>query len=85
MTHLAPDSRATRVHVSRPSAALGGRSTIVHTGQCLGGGGSVNRTSISRSPLLLSTSARRPFRSGKERKKADAEAWMGEYTLSVVN
>jgi len=70
MTHLAPDSRTARAHVGRPSAALGGRSTIVHTGQCLGGGGSVNRTSISKSPLLPHmASVRRYFRNGKERKK----------------
>jgi len=33
-----------RVHNSRPSAALGGRSAAVPCGQCLGGGGSVNCT-----------------------------------------
>jgi len=41
-SHLLPGSRTVRTHESRPSAALGGRSTIVHTGQCLGGGGSIN-------------------------------------------
>lgn len=49
-SHLAPGSRTMRVHASRPSAALGGRSAYVHCGQCLGGGSSVNCTS-SRLPL----------------------------------
>jgi len=40
--HIAPGSRTVREHVSRPSAALGGRSVTVHAGQCLGGGGSIN-------------------------------------------
>jgi len=31
-----------RVHTSRPSEALGGRSAVVRCGQCLGGGGSIN-------------------------------------------
>ena len=44
LSHLAPGSRTTRVHVSQPSAALGDRTTIVHCGQCLGGGGSINCT-----------------------------------------
>ncbi|KAI9453449.1 alcohol oxidase-like protein [Lactarius psammicola] len=42
LSHLAPGSRTSRAHVSQPSAALGGRTTIVPTGQCLGGGGSIN-------------------------------------------
>ncbi|KAH9046734.1 alcohol oxidase-like protein [Lactarius hengduanensis] len=42
LSHLAPGSRTVRAHVSQPSAALGGRTTIVPHGQCLGGGGSVN-------------------------------------------
>ncbi|KAH8989706.1 hypothetical protein EDB92DRAFT_1947153 [Lactarius akahatsu] len=42
LSHLAPGSRTVRAHVSQPSAALGGRTTIVHHWQCLGGGGSVN-------------------------------------------
>ncbi|KAH8989703.1 alcohol oxidase-like protein [Lactarius akahatsu] len=42
MCHLAPGSRTTRAHISQPSAALGGRTTIVPCGQCLGGGGSIN-------------------------------------------
>ena len=40
--HLAPGSRTTRTYAGRPSAALGGRSAIIRTGQCLGGGGSIN-------------------------------------------
>ncbi|KAH9971399.1 alcohol oxidase-like protein [Lactifluus volemus] len=40
--HLAPGSRTVRVHTSRQSTALGGRSVMVPCGQCLGGGGSVN-------------------------------------------
>ena len=44
ISHLAPGSRTVRVHNSRPSAALGGRSAAVPCGQCLGGGGSVNCT-----------------------------------------
>lgn len=40
--HIAPGSRTVREYVSRPSAALGGRSVIVHGGQCVGGGGSIN-------------------------------------------
>jgi hypothetical protein len=42
LSHIAPGSRTVRMHESRPSAALGDRSTIVPCGQCLGGGGSVN-------------------------------------------
>ncbi|KAI9447382.1 alcohol oxidase-like protein [Lactarius indigo] len=42
LNHVAPGSRTTRAYVAKPSAALGGRTTIVPTGQCLGGGGSVN-------------------------------------------
>ncbi|KAH9987565.1 alcohol oxidase-like protein [Russula vinacea] len=42
LSHIAPGSRTVRVHASRPSAALGDRSTLVPCGQCLGGGGSIN-------------------------------------------
>ncbi|KAF8263965.1 alcohol oxidase-like protein [Lactarius quietus] len=42
LSHLAPSSRTARFHVTQPSEALGGRSAIVPTGQCLGGGGSIN-------------------------------------------
>ncbi|KAI0247160.1 alcohol oxidase-like protein [Lactifluus subvellereus] len=47
-THLASGSRTMRVHTSRPSAALGGRSATVQCGQCLGGGGSVNSMMYTR-------------------------------------
>ncbi|KAN0140567.1 hypothetical protein V8E53_001776 [Lactarius tabidus] len=42
LNHLAPGSRTVREYVSRPSAALGGRTTTVPIGQCFGGSGSVN-------------------------------------------
>ncbi|KAI0066429.1 alcohol oxidase-like protein [Artomyces pyxidatus] len=40
--HLAPNSGTICFHVSKPSAALGGREAVVPCGQCLGGGSSVN-------------------------------------------
>ncbi|KAH8989704.1 alcohol oxidase-like protein [Lactarius akahatsu] len=56
LSHLAPGSRTVRVHVSQPSAALGGRTTIVHHGQCLGSGGSVNYMSLfSCTPTMVYT------------------------------
>ncbi|KAI9439017.1 alcohol oxidase-like protein [Lactarius indigo] len=42
LSHLAPNSCTVRTHVTQPSAILGGRTTAVPCGQCLGGGGSVN-------------------------------------------
>ncbi|KAH9046728.1 alcohol oxidase-like protein [Lactarius hengduanensis] len=48
LSHLAPGSRTVRAHVSHPSAALGGRTTTVASGQCLGGGSSVNFMMYSR-------------------------------------
>ena len=51
LSHIAPGSRTVRAHASRPSAALGNRSTIVPCGQCLGGGGSVNCTSSLHTSL----------------------------------
>ena len=45
LNHLAPGSRTVRAYVSRPSEALGGRTTTVPIGQCFGGSGSVNCTS----------------------------------------
>ncbi|KAH8988755.1 alcohol oxidase-like protein [Lactarius hatsudake] len=42
LSHIAPGSRTSRAYVTQPSTALGGRTTIVPTGQCLGGGGSIN-------------------------------------------
>ena len=51
LSHLAPDSRTVRAHVTQPSAVLGGRTTVVPCGQCLGGGGSVNCESPTSSHL----------------------------------
>jgi alcohol oxidase len=56
LDHLAPNSRTVRAHVTQPSAVLGGRTTTVPCGQCLGGGGSINCA-----PLFYSHFAR--FRS----------------------
>ena len=49
--HLRVGSRTARIHVSQPSVALGGRTTSVRCGQCLGGGGSINGTPHVASPL----------------------------------
>jgi alcohol oxidase len=73
LSHILPGSKTVRGHESRPSAALGGRTTIVQTGQCLGGGGSVNCAFFppphpSISPLLLLGS---PIFSDRELKKVD--------------
>ena len=51
-SNLTPGSHTVRAHVSQPSAALGGRTTSVPCGQCLGGGGSVNGVSRVYSPLF---------------------------------
>ncbi|KAH9059401.1 isoprenoid synthase domain-containing protein [Lactarius deliciosus] len=42
LSHLAPNSRTVRTHVSRPSAVPGGCTPTVPCGQCLSGRGSVN-------------------------------------------
>ncbi|KDQ20453.1 hypothetical protein BOTBODRAFT_169207 [Botryobasidium botryosum FD-172 SS1] len=42
LSHLRPDSTTVRFMVSKESEALGGRSLTVPTGQCVGGGSSVN-------------------------------------------
>ncbi|KAF8262154.1 hypothetical protein EI94DRAFT_731781 [Lactarius quietus] len=42
LRHRAPGSHTVCFHVSKPSASLGGRTVIVPSGQCLGGGGSIN-------------------------------------------
>ena len=55
LVHVAPGSRTVRAHVSHPSAALGGRPAIVQSGQCLGGGGSMNCASRP-SPLMCAKS-----------------------------
>ena len=51
LSHLAPDSHTVRTHVTQPSMVLGGRTTAVPCGQCLGGGGSVNCASCASSHL----------------------------------
>ena len=51
LSHIMPGSQTVRGHESRPSAALGGRTTIVQTGPCLGGGGSVNCAFLFPPPL----------------------------------
>jgi alcohol oxidase len=56
LSHLAPNSRTARTHVSQPRAALGGRTTAVQCGQCFGGGGSINRSSRISSSLCTSFS-----------------------------
>jgi alcohol oxidase len=42
ITHLRRNSDTVRVHRSRPSVALRGRSLVVPSGQCVGGGSSIN-------------------------------------------
>jgi alcohol oxidase len=42
LTHLAPTSKAMQFYTSRPSEHLGGRSVVVPSGRCVGGGSSVN-------------------------------------------
>jgi len=90
LSHIMPGSQTVRGHESRPSAALGGRTTIVQTGQCLGGGGSVNCAFLSPvldfPPLPCS-----PIFSDRETKKvmmmvADFEARMNgcQMPLSVL-
>jgi hypothetical protein len=56
LNHLAPGSRTVREYVSRPSAALGGRTTTVPIGQCFGGSGSVNCMSYASSTCVPSFS-----------------------------
>ena len=41
-THLQPNSHTVNFMVGNPAVSLAGRSPIVPTGQCLGGGSSVN-------------------------------------------
>ena len=49
--NLRPGSHTVRAHISQPSVALGGRTTSVLCGQCLGGGGSINGMFRVYSPL----------------------------------
>ncbi|KAI0819181.1 alcohol oxidase-like protein [Trametes gibbosa] len=46
--HLRPDSTTVKFNVGRESAALGGRAPVVPSGQCLGGGSSVNFAMYTR-------------------------------------
>ncbi|KAI9060146.1 GMC oxidoreductase [Trametes sanguinea] len=48
LSHLQPGSKTVKFHVGRESAALGGRSPVVPSGQCLGGGSSVNFAMYTR-------------------------------------
>ena len=77
LSHIMPGSQTVRGHESRPSAALGGRTTIVQTGQCLGGGGSVNCALRFFFPTPLSIL--RSFRIGEQRRV------MMTMTADVVN
>ncbi|KAH8079784.1 alcohol oxidase-like protein [Cristinia sonorae] len=47
-THLLPESKTIKFLAANPSEALGGRSAIIPTGQCLGGGSSVNFAMYTR-------------------------------------
>ena len=51
MRNLTPGWRTIRVHVSQPSAALGGRTTAALCGQCLGGWSSINSASCATSMI----------------------------------
>ncbi|KAJ7615032.1 GMC oxidoreductase-domain-containing protein [Mycena polygramma] len=42
ITHLTPTSKTLQFYASKPSDHLGGRSIVVSTGRCIGGGASVN-------------------------------------------
>lgn len=42
LTHLAPTSTTAQFNVSKPSENVGGRSVIVPSGRCVGGGSSIN-------------------------------------------
>lgn len=46
--HLRPDSTTARFIVGQPNPALNGRQSIVPTGQCIGGGSSINFTMYTR-------------------------------------
>ena len=48
LKHLAPGSNTTTLHVSKPSEAIGGRNSYVHTGRCVGGGSAINWTMYNR-------------------------------------
>ncbi|KAJ7653459.1 GMC oxidoreductase-domain-containing protein [Mycena rosella] len=42
LTHLAPESKTMQFYTSTPSEHVAGRSVVVPTGRCIGGGSSVN-------------------------------------------
>ncbi|KAJ7167198.1 GMC oxidoreductase-domain-containing protein [Mycena crocata] len=42
ITHLAPTSKTMQFYASKPSPHLGGRSIVIPSGRCVGGGSSVN-------------------------------------------
>ncbi|KAJ6543116.1 alcohol oxidase-like protein [Mycena capillaripes] len=42
LTHLAPTSKTMQFYTSKPSDQLGGRSVVVSSARCIGGGSSVN-------------------------------------------
>ena len=46
--HLAPTANTVRFHVAAPTPALGNRTFVTPTGQCLGGGSSVNFAMYTR-------------------------------------
>ncbi|KAI0066446.1 alcohol oxidase-like protein [Artomyces pyxidatus] len=46
--HFNPSLNTMRFHVSKASAAVGGRAIVVQCGQCVGGGSSVNFTMYTR-------------------------------------
>ena len=85
LSHIMPGSRTVRGHESRPSAALGGRSTIVQTGQCLGGGGSVNCAFLPPPSLHFPIFSDREIK-GVMMMTADVEARMNgrQMPLSVL-
>ncbi|KAJ6502932.1 GMC oxidoreductase-domain-containing protein [Mycena vitilis] len=48
VTHLAPGSGTVTLNISKPSEHLNGRSAVVHTGHCVGGGSSINVLTYTR-------------------------------------
>ncbi|KAJ3987018.1 GMC oxidoreductase-domain-containing protein [Lentinula detonsa] len=46
--HLSPASTTLKFHVGKPSEALAGRSLVIPSGRCIGGGSSVNFTMYTR-------------------------------------
>ncbi|KAJ7484679.1 GMC oxidoreductase-domain-containing protein [Mycena latifolia] len=48
LSHLTPTSKAMQFYTSKPSEYLGGRSVVVPSGRCIGGGSSVNMMVYNR-------------------------------------